>query len=181
MAAIAKAQKRGEFVSRSKSQGIILEAKLNPKKHTEETKKKLSEIRKKYLKENPHMVPYLLNHYSKGLSFAEEYFLEVFKNEKLDLEHHLQISLYQLDFYNLEKKLYVEIDGEQHYVDDRIVESDKKRTEFLENLGWKSKRIRWSHYKKLPFEEKQKMVYEIKTWIDSMPSNSLIRNGTGGI
>ena len=39
------------------------------KKHTEETKRKISEIRKKYLFENPDKVPYLLNHYSKGESY----------------------------------------------------------------------------------------------------------------
>ena len=128
------------------------------KKHTEKTKEKIRQARINYLKKNPDKVPYLLNHYSKGKSYPEQYFIEVFKKENIDLQYHKQIGLYQLDFYNEKNKFYVEIDGEQHYSDKRIVESDKRRTKYLKNIGWRFLRIRWSLWQKMTFDEKHKIV-----------------------
>lgn len=97
---------------------------------SEEDKKRISEQRKKYLNEHPEKVPYLLNHSSK-ISYPERYFKFVFLIEKIDLKYHLQIGRYQLDFYNLQKKKYVEIDGESHFLDNKTIMIDKERTEFL--------------------------------------------------
>jgi very-short-patch-repair endonuclease len=133
------------------------------KRHTQETKDKISRIRKKYLEENPDKVPYVLNHYSKGDSFPEKYFEELFVAEKFNLIKKHRIYLYELDFCDPEQKVDIEIDGEQHYVDSRIVESDKRRTEYLESLGWKVYRIRWSEYQKKTFEEKHKVVQHLKS------------------
>ena len=133
------------------------------KHHTEETKKRLSEKQKKFLKENPEKVPYKLNHHSKK-SYPEIYFGEIFKkDEKLKtLIEEYPVGLYSLDFAEPWIKLYVEIDGEQHYTDKRIVEHDKKRSEVLKNLGWKEYRIRWSKYKKLPKDKQIEIIDEIK-------------------
>src|SRR3546814_4629172 len=49
--------------------------------------------------------------------------------------------IYSLDFAIIPSKIDLEIDGEQHYVDQRIVDSDKRRTEYLESLGWKTIRV----------------------------------------
>lgn len=55
-----------------------------------------------------------------------------------------------------EKKVYIEIDGEQHYNDPKIIEHDKERTEKLNSLGWKClKRVRWSSFQKFSQEEKE--------------------------
>ena len=132
------------------------------KKHSEETKKKISEIRKAYLKEHPEMVPYKLNHYSKGDSYPEKYFEELFEKENIPLMKKKQVGLYELDFYNEELKVYVEIDGDQHYLDKRIVESDIRRTKILEELGWKVYRVKWSYYQTLSYQDKNKIVLEIK-------------------
>ncbi len=169
IAAIDKAKKRGDFISRNMSEAIIIAYKKYPEKFlkTDETKKKISESRKKYLEENPDKVPYLLNHYSKGPSYPEKYFMEVFDNEQIDLKYHKQIKYYQLDFYNEGKKVDVEIDGEQHYLDGRITKSDEKRNQYLEDLGWIVFRIRWSDYQKLPYKEKQKVIKEIKKILES--------------
>lgn len=131
------------------------------KKHKEESKLKISIARKQYLSENPDKVPYLINH-SSNESYPERYFKEVFANEGLPLEYHKQVSKYELDFYNEEFKLDVEIDGEQHYLDKRISNSDIDRDEYMKNLGWKVYRIRWSDYKKLSKEEKDKIIQQIR-------------------
>lgn len=116
---------------------------------------------KRFLERNPDKVPYLLNHSSK-ISYPERYFMFVFKKEKIDLEYHVQISRYQLDFCDLKQKKYIEIDGESHYVDNKTIKIDKERTEFLEKLGWKCFRIRWKDYKKLNFDERKKKKNKIK-------------------
>lgn len=165
--AFTKYSKLGIIVSRTKSDSLKLAHEKKPEKyiHTEETKQKISISRSKYLKEHPDQVPYLLNHYSKGDSYPERYFKELFEVEKIDLKHHLQIGLYQLDFYNLKSMLDIEIDGDQHHLDKRIVESDIKRTTFLESKGWKVFRIKWSEYQKLPMNERKLLIDKIRKMI----------------
>lgn len=135
------------------------------RKHSQETKEKISKIRKQFLLENPDKVPYLLNHYSKGDSFPEKYFEELFVAEGIKLTKKHRIHLYELDFCDIEKKIDIEIDGEQHYVDARIVKSDERRTQYLESLGWKVYRIRWSDYQKKSFAEKQESILELKSFM----------------
>lgn len=130
------------------------------KKMSEEQKQKISKSRKKYLEEHPDKVPYLLNHSSK-ISAPEQYFIETFKKENVPLNFHKQIGLYQLDFYNDDKMFYLEIDGEQHY-QLKSIERDQKRDEYLNSLGWKGLRIRWSVWQKLNFEQKHKIINKIK-------------------
>lgn len=149
------------------------------RKHTEETKKKLSDIRIKYLIDNPDKVPYLLNH-SKNESYPEKYFTELFKEENMVLEKFFRIGLYELDFSIPSKKICIEIDGEQHYSDKKIVESDKKRTLFLENIGWDIIRIRWRDYKKLEMESKKNYIQNLKLYlnhlIDNKPTIEIVIN-----
>ena len=115
----------------------------------------------RFLDEHPDKVPYLLNHSSK-MSYPEKYFIDLFDRENIPLDYHKQLGRYQLDFSNQDLKIDVEIDGEQHYVDKKIIEHDKIRNDYLTNLGWIIYRIRWSSYKQLSFEDKQKIIYEIK-------------------
>lgn len=138
------------------------------RKHSPETKKIISEKRIQYLKENPSKVPYLLNHSSKE-SYPEKYFTDLFLKENVKVEKFYQIGLYELDFCIPEKKIDIEIDGEQHFCDVKIVESDIRRTKFLEDNGWKVIRIRWSEYKKLNFENKKNYIQNLKNKIDSVP------------
>ena len=123
------------------------------RKRTESEKKKLSETMKKKIENGTFIVPYKRNHSSK-ISYPERYFMEVLK--EFPVKYNYQVGLYQLDFAIPEKMAYVEIDGEQHYVDKRIVEHDKKRTENLNSLGWKRlKRVRWSEFQKLSQDDKK--------------------------
>ncbi|CAB4163974.1 Domain of unknown function DUF559 [uncultured Caudovirales phage] len=121
-----------------------------------EVRAKISVSRKKFLNENPHMVPYLLNHSSK-ISYPEQYFKDCFKDINLVTEH--KISRYSLDFSNVDKKIYFEVDGEQHYVDKKIVASDIVRTEYLKELGWIGYRCRWSEFQKLNEDERKEYVH----------------------
>lgn len=122
------------------------------KPRTEEQKLKASITQKRNLKEGK-VFGYKLNHSSK-VSYPEKYFMEVFKS--LPVKYNYQVGLYQLDFAIPEKKVYVEIDGDQHYTDKRIVVHDIERTQKLKELGWECiERVRWSHYKKLGPEEQK--------------------------
>lgn len=126
------------------------------KKHSQETKDKISKARRKYLSENPDMVPYKLNHYSKGPSYPERYWKKILDRLGINYVEQYQIHTYQLDFALVKEKIDIEIDGDQHYLDERIIESDKRRNQYLENLGWKIIRIKWSNYKRLVDKQDRK-------------------------
>ena len=134
------------------------------KHHSEKTKAQLSELRKEYLEKHSDKVPYLLNH-SSSISYPEQYFIDLFEKEKINLDYHYQCGKYQLDFYNLDKKIFVEIDGEQHYVDKKIIKSDKLRNQFFNEQGWSGLRIRWSFYQSLTFSEKHKIIEKIREFL----------------
>lgn len=129
------------------------------KHHTEEQKRKVSESRKKYLMEHPEKVPYVLNHHSKGDSYPERYFKHILNLNNIIFEQNYYQSGYFLDFAWPEYKIYFEVDGEQHYVDSRIIEHDKIRTEKLNNIGWRCiERIRWADYQKFTKSEKIEFI-----------------------
>lgn len=86
---------------------------------SDETKEKISKSRIKFLKENPDMVPYKLNHYSKGPSYPELYWQGILDSYGIEYTQEYRLSLYSLDFAILDKKIDIEIDGDQHYLDNR--------------------------------------------------------------
>lgn len=149
-ASIIAAKKRGDFISRDKSQAAKIS--IRPPL-TEDHKLKLSIARTKYLKENPDKVPYKLNHYSKGQSYPESYFEKWLLNEEVSFISEQQVSIYSIDFRI--ENIALEIDGEQHYMDKRIVKSNFYRDEYLKSLGIETIRVRWAHYQKLSNEDKK--------------------------
>lgn len=159
--ALSKAHKTGKLKFRNKQESMRLARLREPEsfRHSEQTKRKLSAIRKRFLIENPDAVPYKRNHASKQ-SYPEAYFAEVFKQEKLDVSPEYRVGTYRIDFALPNRNIAIEVDGEQHYVDNRIVKHDIKRDLQLSLLGWKTKRIRWAEYQKLNFDEKKKFVKE---------------------
>lgn len=128
------------------------------RKHSEETKKKISDIRKEYLKNNPDKVPYKLNHSHKE-SYPETYFKPLLKD--FIFQYQIPGTLYCADFANPIEKYIIEIDGEQHYVDSRIVNHDTIRNNKLTELGWNVSRIRWSSFQKLQSIEKEEIIREL--------------------
>lgn len=152
---LAERYEKGELISSQKGKPLTKEQKIH-----------LSKVRKQYLKEHPDMVPYKINHHSKQ-SFPEKYFRDLFDTDRVLCKaiSEYRVNLYSLDFAFPDIHLYIEIDGEQHYTDKRIIQHDKKRTSELEKLGWKVFRIRWSEYQKLSLEERYKIIKHIKALV----------------
>jgi very-short-patch-repair endonuclease len=75
-------------------------------------------------------------------SYPEKFFMEVLKNNDIQYEYECPIKRYSIDFAIHNKKIALEIDGQQHRFDDRIA-SDKKKDELLKSCGWKIYRIKW--------------------------------------
>lgn len=130
--------------------------------HSDETKRKISKARIEFLLQNPDKVPYIVNHSSKP-SYPEKYFGLIFDHTNVVSQH--RVNRYSLDFANVSEKRYLEIDGEQHYNDARIVEHDKIRCAKLQSLGWIGYRLRWSDYQKLLNDQKESVVCEIKAFM----------------
>lgn len=126
--------------------------------HSDETKYKISVSRKKYLSEHPDKVPYLINHSSRE-SYPEKYFREVFENDNIIFEQEKRIGLYSMDFFI--NGVDFEIDGEQHHLDKKIQQSDKNRNIFMSINNIKTFRIRWSDFQKLDKEEKRNIILEL--------------------
>lgn len=161
-ARLHRATKKGLFVTRDKSELLkIKKERGKERKHSKETKDKISKSRNKYLLENPDKVPYKLNHSSKE-SYPEKYFNEIFTNECIKLERYYRVGLYELDFALVDKKIDIEIDGDQHYLDPKVTEIDIRRDKYLSDNGWKIIRIKWSEYKKLSKEEKENYIKWIR-------------------
>lgn len=178
MNTISRAVKKGYLKTRTKSEAVKLRYKNNPEsfKISEEHKKKISEGRKKYLLENPDQVPYLLNHYSKGESYPEKYFKKIFDKSGIKYERYYRTGLYHIDISIFDKSIAIEIDGEQHYVDPRIVESDIRKDKYLKEEGWDIIRIRWSKYQKLNKEEKEKYIENLFSYINGSNTKPMIKN-----
>lgn len=124
--------------------------------HTEETKKKLSEIRRKNLENG------IGNHWinpSIKRSYAEQYFYDCFTNAKLQFESNVWVGHYCLDFKVGNN--YFEVDGEQHYTEEGLAK-DKRRTEFLQKKGLiLVARCRWRDFKKLSLEDRENYLKDI--------------------
>lgn len=157
----------GQIIIRSRSEAAAISG--LGRQHSAESKRKISSSRKKFLADNPDMVPYKLNHKHKKISFPEQYFKECFG----DVFHYqYRVGLYELDFADVENKIDIEIDGDQHFLDKKIQEHDKKRNLALTNLGWNVIRIKWSEFVKLTREEKELLVNSLLSGI--IPINDRI-------
>lgn len=134
--------------------------------HSEETRNKISKSRKKFLTENPDMIPYKLNHKSKGESYPEKYFREWLEKENISFEQEYQFKLYSFDFL-IDGRIDLEIDGDQHILDEKIKEHDKKRDKITTDNGYLVKRILWSEYKRLSEIEQVEFLQNLKQFLTS--------------
>ena len=100
-----------------------------------------------------------MNHYSKGISYPERYFKFILDYNNVQYQFQYQEGLYVLDFKI--NNIDLEIDGEQHYLDKKVIFHDKDRNNNLENKGYKIIRIRWAKYKKLSFVERQRFIKKL--------------------
>lgn len=128
------------------------------KRHSEETKRKISEGVKKWCTDHPNEVPYRKYH-SSNESYPEKYFRKVLENANIQFEQEYSVHRYSLDFAFPEKKVYFEVDGKQH---EYMTEPDEIRTKFLAENGWRLlRRIEWWKYKKLNSKEQEEYCKDL--------------------
>lgn len=136
-------------------------------KHSEETKKKISESMKKAHEEG-HAFEWIGR---KERSYAEQYFYDLFSKEFGTFENNYRVKRYWLDFAWPEKRVYFEVDGKSHYTEEGKAH-DFERTEFLKNEGWTLLgRCNWSHFMQLKAEEK---TLYISNLIDSIKNSKMV-------
>lgn len=125
-----------------------------------ETRKKLSEKRRKYIVDHPETNPYVIRRNKEN--YAEKFFDDVFIRNKINFKREYLVDGYFLDFAFIQHKQYFEVDGEQHYWDQKQINHDIVRTKKLEDDGWCCiGRVRWSDFQKLDKEEKTKYINSI--------------------
>jgi len=95
------------------------------------------------------------------ISYPEKFFITILENNNLNYKHNFvvnkkdlglnDVSNYFLDFYFIDKKIDLEIDGKQHNYSERK-EKDKIRDDLLKKIGIKVYRIKWKN----PINDKNK-------------------------
>lgn len=136
-ASLFKAKERGDFISRNHSDAnkIAYKKGRGCKKHSEQTKRKISKARIKYLTENPDKVPYLINHSSKK-SYPEQIFENALISANITgWQYAYQNGIYEYDFAWPEQKIDVEIDGSTH-LSEKVKKIDRRRDKFSKKNGW---------------------------------------------
>lgn len=162
-------RKHAEKLSNDYKSGKIIHP--NKGKHmSEEIKQKVSASMKKFFKEHPDRVPYVLNHSSKE-SYPEKYFRELLTNGNITgWKRNFHLIGYFLDFGFKDKKIDLEIDGEQHYTDKGMVEHDIIRNKSILEEGWKVIRIRWASWQSMNDIDRKQIIIYIKDILDH-PNN----------
>ncbi len=146
---ILKATRRGVFKStRDKSSASKVSYKKGRRpKPNEETKKKISNARIRYLTAHPDKVPYLINHSSKK-SWPEQVFENALISSGISgWKYAYRNGIYEYDFAWVGPKIDVEIDGGTHK-SEKVKKIDERRDAFSKSQGWKVIRFEASRVKK---------------------------------
>ena len=146
-------------------------SKRDSKNVSEETKKKISDSMKKYYCGSSIWRTQI----EKRKSYAEQYFDDCFP----EAEKNYHVNRFFLDLAWSDRKVYLEVDGEQHYTKEGL-ERDKERDTILENEGWTLiSRVRWSEFQKLSQEEKEDFIYRVGALVVAHEPHKLdIRSGS---
>ena len=153
---------KGLWKARSKSETHRISAIRKPQSHSDTTKQKLREA---MLDRRANGYDWTLAHSkTNGISYPESFFMDVIANEIEDKDYVFQHPLgrFAIDFAWVDKKLAIEIDGEQHYTDPVQVERDLRKNALLEQEGWKLLRIRWKDF----FRDTKAYIQIAKTFVD---------------
>jgi very-short-patch-repair endonuclease len=138
--------------------------KMQDYKHSDETKKILSEKLKKAHTEG-RAWNIGMSRWNNEPSYPEKFFMQVIKNEFKDknYESEYPFGKFSIDFAWPHLKKAIEIDGEQHYRDKNQMRIDKEKNELLKQEGWQLLRIRW----KLMFKDTKSYIKKAKRFIES--------------
>jgi len=98
------------------------------------------------------------------MSYPEKFFREVIENEFKDKNfvQEYNVGIFSIDFAWVDKKLAIEIDGEQHEKPE-YKERDKRKDKKLTSEGWKVLRIKWKdlyHNTKSKIKEAKDFIEE---------------------
>lgn len=94
-------------------------------------------------------------------SYAEQYWFNIFEDTNIVNNFFIKDLHYWLDFANVDKKLYFEVDGKTHLTEEGIA-YDNERTKNLSLSGWTLVgRCNWSEFQKLSFEDRSKYIEQI--------------------
>ena len=135
--------KSAELVRKKYESGVLTPT-FAGKKHTEESKKKISASQSLAHKEG-RAWNIGQSRWNNKPSYPEQYFIQVIENEFLDKMYEREFSLgrFSLDFAWPHKKKCIEIDGKQHDELPDVRERDLRKNDFIEISGWKVLRIKW--------------------------------------
>ncbi len=102
--------------------------------------------------------------------FSEKYFREWLEKERIDYKKNFHVDRFFLDFAFPDKKIYFEVNGEQHYrkmYNGRdYQERDKERECIISQCGWKCiATIRWSEFRALSSDERSAYLESLKRLI----------------
>ena len=107
-------------------------------KHTKKSKKKLSEARKKFLRENPDKHNWKNN--DKFISLPCETLKKKLTDNNINFIEEYSPSLerhFSIDIAFPDSKVGIEVNGNQHYNrDGSLKDYYKERSDFIEGLGW---------------------------------------------
>ena len=127
-----------------RSKGESLRGKRRP--HTEENKKKMSELKKTFYKNNPDKHPWKKS--SKFKSKPCENFKKIVEELNIFYIEEMTPSnerLFSIDIALPQYKIAIEINGNQHYnKDGKLKDYYQQRHDFIKNLGWTIHEIHYS-------------------------------------
>lgn len=141
---------------------IIGNSSWKGKKHTEEQKRKISESMKKAHSEGrAHNIGEC--RWNNEPSYPERWFMNVLKNEfglekDKDYKMELPFHKFSLDFAWPDKKICIEIDGEQHERFQEQKDRDIEKDKLLKEEGWKELRKSWKDI----FNSPRSFIEEVK-------------------
>lgn len=133
------------------------------RKHSEETKKKISISMKKAQAEGrAHNIGE--SRWNNEPSWPEKWFMQVIENEFTDKNYVRErpFHRFSLDFAWEHKKKCIEIDGKQHDVLPGYKERDLRKDKALADEGWQVLRLPWVEV----FKEPKKYIQLAKQFID---------------
>lgn len=132
---------------------------VNPfkgKHHTEEAKETLRQKRFDYLTDKNNVSTYT-NRHKRKLSKGENILHKIFKDnglyDKYNIVNEYPLYPYIIDFAFVDIKIAVEYDGEPHFKNNKRIEHDIKRDNYLNLQGWNVYRIPYYELKNFKVED----------------------------